>query len=110
FTGPNERVMDVRVQGALVADNFDLVVAAGGVHRAIAREFSAVATGGTGIRIEIKGETYFGALLSGIEVLAANPAGVAAPTVDVDLSIDDGATWTEIANGLSLDHHGNGRL
>ena len=48
------------------------------------------------------------ALLSGLEVYAANPLGVPDPTVDLDLSADGGATWTAMATGLSMNSLGQG--
>ena len=53
-------------------------------------------------------ETYTPAVLAGIEVFAANPNGVANPTVNIDVSPDGGATWMSIATGLTMDAYGNG--
>ena len=49
-----------------------------------------------------------GAVLSGIEVYSANANGVANPTVNLQLSADDGATWSTIATNLTMDRFGRG--
>ena len=41
-------------------------------------------------------------------ILKANAHGVAAPTVDLQVSTDGGASWRAIAAGLAVDRFGNG--
>ena len=48
------------------------------------------------------------AILSGIELSAANPAGIPVPTATLQLSLDDGATWAAVATGLAPDRFGRG--
>jgi parallel beta-helix repeat protein len=42
--------------------------------------------------------------------LTTNPAGSDSPTVAVDISIDDGTSWSNIAEDLPLDQFGSGSL
>ena len=46
-------------------------------------------------------------LLSGIEITRINPAP-ATWTASLDVSLDNGATWSNIATGLALDRLGAG--
>jgi hypothetical protein len=80
----------------------------GGVLKATAETFFVTASGGGGISLDLVNKTYGGAILSGIEVTALNPQGVASPAVDLDLSTDSGAHWSTVATGLALDHFGQG--
>ena len=70
YTTAGNRVMDIFLQGDLVADNYDLVVASGGRLRATAESFSGTATGGSGILLELVNVTSYGAILAGLELLA----------------------------------------
>src|SRR5262249_42887890 len=79
------RVFDVRLQGTTVRAGYDLFADAGALNKATALSFSVAATGGQGIKIELVSVNGTPALLSGIEVTAANPSGSTSPTADVDL-------------------------
>ena len=81
---------------------------AGGKLKATAESFFVTASGGSGISLDLVNKTYGGAILSGIELSALNPAGVASPSVDLDLSTNNGQSWTSLATGLVLDHFGQG--
>ena len=48
------------------------------------------------------------AVLSGLELLAANPAGADNPTVDLEYSADGGTSWQPLASGLTMDRFGRG--
>lgn len=107
-TTPGSRVMDIYVQGSLAKQDYDLFAHTGGALKAAAETFYATASGGSGISLDLINKTYGGAIIAGIEVTALNPAGVASPTVDLDLSTDGGGHWTTLATGLILDHFGQG--
>ena len=70
--------------------------------------FTATVTGGTRLLIELINQTSTSAILSAIEITAANPAGVANPTVNVELSTNGGATWTPLATQVAMDRFGRG--
>ncbi|NIP96309.1 MAG: hypothetical protein GWO24_23900, partial [Akkermansiaceae bacterium] len=59
-----------------------------------------------GLRIELVNRTTRAALLSAIEVTVADPAGLAAPTFEVEASLDGGATWAPVAGGVGVDRFG----
>ena len=63
-----QRVFDVVVQGKVVLQQFDVVTAAGGIHREVTRSFQVEPVGGK-IVIELKGSTKLAPILSGVEVI-----------------------------------------
>ena len=106
--GVGQRVFNIELQGNTVLPDYDIVADAGGDFIATAKSFTVTASGGAGINISLVNVTDQPAVLAGIEVYAANPLGVANPTVHIDLSANGGATWTPIATGLSMDQYGQG--
>ncbi len=102
-TQPGDRVFDVQLQNATVQPSYDIAAAAGAAETATALTFTVTVSGGSGIALALLNDTYQPAILSGIEVSAANPHGVANPTVNLQLSTDNGATWTTLAAGLTMD-------
>ncbi len=108
YFSAGERVFDVLLQGQVVQANYDIVAAAGADQTATELTFTVAATGGSGITLALVNDTYYPALLSGIEVTAANPLGVAIPTVNLQLSTDNGTTWTPLASGVGMDRFGRG--
>ncbi len=110
YVGAGQRLFDVMLQGQVVQADYDIVAAAGAGQKATALTFTVSAAGGSGIALALVNDvsSSYPALLSGIEVSAANPAGVANPTANVQLSTDNGATWTTLATGVSMDRFGQG--
>ncbi|MCA9266199.1 MAG: right-handed parallel beta-helix repeat-containing protein, partial [Planctomycetales bacterium] len=103
------RLIDIRLQGSTVATGIDINVAAGGLNRAMTRTFTVEATGGDGVRLELFTPTGgWGATLAAIELSAVSPLGVVAPTVDLQISINDGVTWSTIATNVPCDLYGHG--
>jgi hypothetical protein len=72
---PGQRVFDVNLQGLPVLDDFDIVKAAGGSFQSVVKEFAGVI-----IEKELKvtltrtPRTKAGPILSGIELIAEEPA------------------------------------
>jgi hypothetical protein len=108
YTGVGQRTFDIRLQGETVAAAYDIVADAGARYKAAAREFTVTVSDGEGLLLELVNVTSNAAILSGIEITAANPLGVAEPTVALDVSLDAGTTWTTIASGLAIDRFGRG--
>ena len=105
----NQRVFDIRVNGITVRAGYDIRLAAGDVRKAIAETFSGLrASGGTGLSIELANVGSSSALLSAIEVFANTPQGTSLPKVALDVSGDDGASWSPITTDLAVDRWGNG--
>ena len=109
-TTAGNRIFDILLNSTLVQDNYDVFAAAGDRYKATTLSFSTTASGGNGLLLELVNEDpSWRAILSAIEVTQANPSGVASPTVDVQLSRDGGATFTEtLASGVALDRFGRG--
>ena len=112
YSGSNQRKFDIKLQDVLVQDEFDVAATAGGQYKAVALSFTVTASGGNGIKLElINGSTGIynnTAFICGIELGAANPLGMAAPTVNLELSADGGANWSPLANDLTMDRFGRG--
>jgi Malectin domain/Right handed beta helix region/Periplasmic copper-binding protein (NosD) len=105
-TAVGQRKFDIVANGVTVQSNYDIFAAAGGANKAVAYTFDTSATGGKGLRIDLMLKTG-DVILSGIEItriLPPQPTWTAA----IDVSLDNGATWTNIASGLSLDRLGDG--
>lgn len=102
------RMFDVILQGETVQEDFDILAQAGAPQTAVVADFALLANDGQGIELELLSQTSWQAVLSGIEVLQANPQAIPSPTVDVDLSIDGGHTWSPLASEVPLDHQGRG--
>ena len=100
-------VMNIKINGVTVQSNFDLFATAGAAYKAVALSFTATASGGTGLLVEVVAVSGY-ATLSGIELTAANPMPVASPTANLQLSTNNGASWTTIATNQPLDAWGRG--
>ncbi len=97
------------LNGALVADNYDIRAPAGADLQGRDARVRREPAGGAGLLLELISQSAtYGAVISGIELLKVNAAGVATPTVDLEVSLDNGATWDPIASGLAMDRHGRG--
>ena len=104
-----QRQFDIALNGAVVADNFDIRAQAGAAYKAVVAQYNVSASGGTGVLLELLGQaSNYGAVISGIEVLRANAQGVATPTAELEVSLDGGANWSPIASGLAMDGRGRG--
>jgi hypothetical protein len=104
-----QRVFDIKLNGVIVRSGFDIFAAAGGQFKATTLSFPVTASAGSGISLEmVNPSNTYGAFVTGIEVTAANPAGVANPTVNLLLSTNGGTSWSTIATGVSMDQYGQG--
>ncbi len=110
YTFPiGQRLMDIRLQGSTVATGYDIRAAAGGLNKATTLSFNTTATGDQGILLELfTPNGGQGATLAALELAAANAFGVAAPTVNLQLSTNNGTSWTTIASNLAMDVYGRG--
>ncbi len=103
------RIFDINLQGATVLDDYDLVADTGGLAKvATVQEFAVTASGDAGIDLELVHQSGAGPVLSGIELVKMNAGGVASPTVNLELSTDNGASWNLIAANQGVDRFGNG--
>jgi Ca2+-binding RTX toxin-like protein len=106
-TYAGQRVFDIVANGATVAPNFDVYAAAGAFNKAIGYTFNATASGGSGIRIDLQPH-QLEPFLSGIEITRANTPAPPTWTASLDVSVDNGATWSRVASGVALDRLGAG--
>ena len=101
-------MFDIQLQGSTVQSDYDIFKAAGAPFKA-----TALNVHGDRQRRPASTSTWSttpttGQRSSGIEVYAANADGVANPTVNLQLSADDGTTWSTIATNLTMDRFGRG--
>ena len=115
FAEPNSvsvgtRTFNIKLNGNTVASNYDVYAQAGGQYKAVEATFTVTASGGSGIKLELvtSDSNGWSAILNGLKLTAANPAGVANPKVDLQLSLDNGSTWSTLASGLTMDAFGRG--
>ena len=102
YTSVGQRKFDIRLNGAVVQSNYDIYGQAGARYKAVAPSFTVAASGGNGITLELLNQlSGRQAILSGIELTAANAGGVAAPTVNLEVSTDNGGSWSTVATSTS---------
>src|SRR6185369_17123958 len=71
--------------------------------------FTVTASGGAGIALALATlANSQPAVISGIEIQADDLFGVAAPTFNLELSADNGASWSPLAGNLPADRFGRG--
>ena len=105
-TAVGQRKFDIVANGTTVQSNYDIFAAAGGANKAVAYTLDTSATGGKGLRIDLMLKTG-DVILSGIEITRILPPQPTW-TASIDVSLDNGATWANIASGLALDRLGDG--
>jgi hypothetical protein len=108
YSAAGQRVFDICLNGTTVATDYDIYVEAGGAFKAVTATFTVTTSSGSGILLELIHKLGGGPILSGIELLAANPQGIASPTVNVEISADGGGSWSILAANLALDDRGRG--
>jgi hypothetical protein len=108
-----QRLFDIVANGATLASNFDVFAAAGAFNgslfdsKAVAYTFMTTASGGSGLRIDLQARRL-DAILSGIEITRVNTPPPSTWTASLDVSLNNGATWSNIAAGVALDRFGAG--
>ena len=110
FVGVGARLFDIRINGVLVATNFDIYAQAGNaINKAVVASFAATATGGTGIVVELTNKTFNSAFLAAVEVDKVTPPA-AQQTAKVEASPDNGQTWQLVAAAAPIDGYGYGSV
>ncbi|WP_197456009.1 right-handed parallel beta-helix repeat-containing protein [Stieleria neptunia] len=110
FVSTPDSNFDLFLQGQVAEAGVDLAAQAGGAAIGLVKEFSVTVVGDEGLSIQmISLNGWYAEGLAGIEVLQPNADGTANPTAAIDISKDNGATWTEIVNGVPIDSLGRGR-
>ncbi len=102
------QVFDVFADGALIIDDYDLPSETEAQYRAAIANASVTVTGGDGLSLAFLNQSYYSATIAAIELLRANPAGQSDPRATVELSRDNGSTWTTLATNVAHDPNGRG--
>ena len=106
-TAVGQRVFNVIVNGKTLAANYDVFKMAGGENKAVELDLTVTATGGTGISLSLAYVSgYYAAFVNAIE-LDQTVAGLPVdPTANIQVSTDDGATWSLLATGVPINRFG----
>jgi hypothetical protein len=105
-------LFDIALQGNVVEADVNPHTQAGGLWRGLIKEFDVTVAGQEGLSLEFirRNINQSAGGLAAIEILTVNVDGSASPTVDVDISTDNGDSWTTIAQELPVDRYGSGSL
>jgi parallel beta-helix repeat protein len=105
------RTFDINVNGVTQAHNVDIAALTGGYYKSLTLNYAVSAAGGQGLLVElVNTNASWTAVLSGLELRRPNPQGSANPVVGVELSTDNGASWSTIATGVALDKYGRANV
>ena len=104
--GAGQNQFDIVANNTTFQSNYDIFAAAGGANRATSFTFNTSATGGSGIQLDLKAKLG-AALLSGIEITRILPPQPTW-TASLDVSLDNGQSWSNITAGVALDRLGAG--
>jgi parallel beta-helix repeat protein len=103
------RTFDILLNGQTVQSAFDVYAAAGdAVSKAVARSYTVTASAGSGISLELKNDTSTPAFLNAFEIAVANAGGTTNPTANIQVSTNNGGSWTTIATSQPMDTEGRG--
>ena len=105
-TGVGQREFNILANGVTEATNYDVFKAAGGANKATEVTFDVTVAAGQGLSLVLQG-VVGEPIISGIQISRVNPASTTW-TASAEVSYDDGATWTTVATGLTLDQYGAG--
>ena len=100
---------DILINGAVAASNFD-IAAAEGTAGAVVERFTATASGGQGLHIQLVNRASFGATLAGIEISQVEHFGSATATAKVEVSPDGGNSWQLVTSSAPFDRYGYGSV
>ena len=108
--GVGGRVFNIKINGVVVAANFDIYKAAGDqINKAVNESFTVTASGGSGIVVELDDLTTNPATLAGIEIDKPTTSA-AVQTAKVEVSPDNGTTWELVGNAVPIDAYGDGSV
>jgi hypothetical protein len=96
FSGPNQRVFDIAINGTTVAKDFDIFTKAGGKNRALVETFVVDAPEGT-VRLSVPHVTSDHATLAAVELRDSSGTVVRAVFRDERYTDPDGNLWTPIS-------------
>jgi hypothetical protein len=110
-TAPGQDVFDVVVNGKTMVSEYDVFLAAGGQNMAVELDLAVTASGGKGIDLSLVSVAgQYGAFVNGIELDRAVASGVATPTAAIQLSTNDGQTWSTIASNVPINRFGQAQV
>jgi hypothetical protein len=106
-TAAGQRVFDVIANGKTLVTNYDVFSAAGGEDKAVELDLTVTATGGTDISLSLLSVAgFYGAFVNAIELDQTVASLPAAPTATIQVSTDDGQTWSLQATNVPINRFG----
>ncbi len=97
--------LDVVIEGTTRADNYNLFAATGARNRTTSLSYDVAVTGGK-LDLSVISRTSNQVTLAGFEI--SKVTGVAPQTARVEVSPDNGATWTLVSADAGMDRYGYG--
>jgi hypothetical protein len=83
--------------------------AAGGENKGVELDLTVTASGGNGINLDLVNVSgYYGSFVNAIELDQAVAGGAVAPTANIQISTDNGATWAQLATNVPINRFGQG--
>ena len=105
-TAVGQRVFNILANGATLVSNYDVFKAAGGKNTAVELDLTVTA-GKNGIDLSLVNVSgSYGAFVNAIELDQTLPSGVVSPTANIDVSTNDGQSWSLIATGVPINRYG----
>ena len=108
-----QRVFDIVGNGTTLVSGYDVVQAAGGENKAVELDVTVTVAGGKGLELDLVNNaastTGLTAFVDGIELDRVVSGGIAAPTANIEVSTDNGATWALIASNVAVNRFGLGQ-
>jgi len=103
------RLFNIVVNGQTMMSNVDIFKLAGGLDKAYEIDLSVSASGGTGIALQLANSGgYYPAFLNAFELDSVNAA--VATTATVQISTDNGGTWSTIGTNVAVNRFGQGQF
>ena len=110
-SGAGQRVFDVVGNGTTLVSGVDVFAATGVQNQAYELDVTVTVTGGHGLSLNLVNDgNNLPAFVDGIELDHVVPGGAAAPTANIQVSTDDGATWSTIATNVAVNRFGLGQF
>ena len=112
-SGIGQRKFDIVVNGTTLVSGYDPYAATGVQNQATELDVTVTVTGGKGLALDLVNNTtggaYLGAFVNGIELDRVVANGAVSPTANIEVSTDNGATWSLIASDVPVNRFGLGQ-
>ena len=109
----NQRVFDIVGNGVTLVSKYDPFAATGVENQATELDVTVTVTGGKGLALNLVNDSstggYLPAFVNGVELDHVVAGGAVSPTANIEVSTDNGATWSLIASDVTVNRFGLGQ-